>query len=108
MLGLVPNQDAPALGYEVAGIEALVWVGAVRRHLRAHRDPNLESEARRWLWVRVLGAQVATVPLLVGGALLIARREHPLGWVAAGVVMSFIVGAFNAWVLLVEIQREKH
>jgi modulator of FtsH protease len=103
--GLVPDQGSAALGTEIAGFGALVWIVATWRHVRAYRDPNLESEARRWLWIRILGGQASSIPFVVAGSLLVAGRDSGLAWVAPGTLASFAAGALNAWVLLVEIQR---
>jgi len=103
--GLVPGQSAAMLGFEIAGAGLLVWMVAVRRHWRAHRDPSLDPEARRWLWLRVLGAQASNLPFVAAGAMLVTGHDHGLAWVAPGSLGSFAAGAFNAWVLLVEIQR---
>ena len=103
--GLIPDQSAAALGTEIAGFGALSWLVATGRHLRAHRDPSLDPDARRWLWLRILGAQASSVPFVITGVLLLAGREHGLVWIAPGTLASFAAGAFNAWVLLVEIQR---
>ena len=103
--GLVPGQGARALGAEMGAFGGFVWIVAARRHLRAHRDPGLEAKARRWLWARVLGAQASTLPFLAAGGSMLAGHEGGLAWVAPGTLGCFAAGAFNAWVLLVEIQR---
>jgi hypothetical protein len=103
--GLVPDQGPATLGAEIGASGALLWVLAVRRHVRAHRDPNLEADARRWLWIRVLGAQASSLPFVAAGVLLLTGHDRGLLWVAPGTLASFAAGAFNAWVLLVEIQR---
>jgi hypothetical protein len=103
--GLIPDQSAAALGTEIAGFGALVWLTATVRHVRARRDPSLDADARRWLWLRVLGAQASSVPFVIAGVMLLTGREHGLVWVAPGTLASFAAGSFNAWVLLVEIQR---
>ncbi|MGD0676310.1 MAG: hypothetical protein ABSC94_12900 [Polyangiaceae bacterium] len=103
--GLVPGQGTRALGAEVVAFSGFVWLIATRRHLRAYRDPGLDVEARRWLWARVLGAQAGGLAFLLAGGLLLTGHEAGLAWVAPGVLASFAAGAFNAWVLLVEIQH---
>jgi len=42
---------------------------------------------------------------MVAGVMLVAGRQGGLVWVAPGTLASFAAGAFNAWALLVEIQR---
>ncbi len=105
LFGLVPGQPMRVLGGEILATGLCAWLAAVRPQLRAQRDPDLEASARRWLWLRALGAQVASVPFIVGGALLLAGDARGIFGVVPGAMGSFIAGAFNAWVLLVEIQR---
>ena len=73
----------------------------MRSQWRAYRY----VEARQWLARRVVGTQVATLPFVVGGALIVAGSGSGLYWVVAGVLVSFAAGVQNAWVLLVEILR---
>lgn len=103
--GLVPNQGSVPLGAEIGGFGVLLWLVSTRRNLRAYLDPNLEAEARRWLWVRFLGAQASSLPFIVAGLSLVTGHENGLLWIAPGTLASLVAGAFNAWVLLVEIQR---
>lgn len=98
--GLVPQAQA-AFGVEVAGTGALVWMSTVRTQLRAYRH----AEARQWLFRRAVGTQLATVPFIVGGGLLLAGHPAGLYAIVAGVLFSFAAGVQNAWVLLVEILR---
>jgi hypothetical protein len=103
--GLVPGQSATALGCEIGGTGLMMWILAVTRQLIAYRDPELQKMTRRWLWVRVLGTQAASLPFIVSGVLLLMRSENALFWIVPATIMSFASGALNAWVLLVEIQR---
>jgi uncharacterized membrane protein len=108
LCGLVPGQRVVSVVLEIGGTGLVSWIAAANRHMNAHRHPDLEPEARRWLWARVLAAQAATVPFVIAGASLVAHGESAMLWVAFGTVGSFIAGAFNAWVLLFEIHREPH
>jgi hypothetical protein len=99
--GLVPGQSHVVFGVEVTATGLLVSISTVKTQLRAYGN----VEARRWLVRRIVGTQVATVPFIVGGALLAAGRGSGLYWAAAGVLASFASGIQNAWVLLVEILR---
>jgi hypothetical protein len=103
--GLVPGQSAAVLGFEIGGTGLILWMAAARRQLRAYRDRGLEESARRWLWVRVLGTQASSLPFVVAGVLLIAGHGRALLWIVPATLASFVSGALNAWVLLVEIQR---
>ena len=99
--GLIPGQGLTALGFEVVGAGLAVWSICVRSQARAYRDPA----ARQWLLHRVVWTQLATLPFIIGGALLISG--HPSGryWLVPGVLASFSAGIQNAWVLLIEILR---
>lgn len=93
ILGLVPSQGRIALGGEVGTTALILWTAAVRRQLRALRDPALDPMARRWIWLRTLGAQATTLPFIVAGVLLLAGGEHAMAWILAGVIGGFIAGA---------------
>jgi hypothetical protein len=47
----------------------------------------------------------SSLPIGVGGALLLLHAPEGTTWIAAGVVLSLAVSVMNAWVLLVEIIR---
>ncbi len=99
--GLIPEQGPVALGCEVGATGLLVWGATVKSQWRAYRY----VEARQWLARRVIGTQLATLPFVVGGALLLRGSRSAMYWVVAGVLASFLSGMQNAWVLLVEILR---
>jgi hypothetical protein len=99
--GLIPDQGHVALGCEVGATGLLVWGVTVRTQWRSYRY----VDARQWLARRVVGTQLATLPFVVGGALLVGGSRSGLYWVVAGVLASFASGMQNAWVLLVEILR---
>ena len=100
--GLVPGQGALALGLEVLVVGFLLWACTIRLQWRAFRDP---TAARQWLVLRVLATQLASIPFLVAGVLLVTGCRMGLYWLVPGVIASFAAGMLNAWVLLVEIQR---
>ena len=49
--------------------------------------------------------QSAVVPFVAGGISMLAGRGGGLYWLLAGTVFSFLASLFDAWVLLIEIQR---
>jgi modulator of FtsH protease len=99
--GLIPDQHFVALGCEVGTTGLFVWGATVRTQWRSYRD----VDARQWLARRVVGTQLATLPFIVGGALLVEGNRSALYWIVAGVLASFASGMQNAWVLLIEILR---
>jgi hypothetical protein len=52
----------------------------------------------------VLG-QVATLPLVIAGVAVLWVGPGGLYWLMAGTVFSILAALFEAWVLLVEINR---
>jgi len=60
---------------------------------------------RLWILSRVVQTQLACIPLVVSGVLLLYASPIALYWTAAGVILSLAGSIVNAWVLLVEILR---
>jgi hypothetical protein len=55
--------------------------------------------------VNAVAAQLATLPVIVAGASLLARSGGGLYWLVLGILLLLGVGVSYAWVLLVEILR---
>lgn len=55
--------------------------------------------------VRILMNQVPALPFIVAGVLLVAGWQNAIYWLVPGILLSIAAGVFNAWVLLIEIQR---
>ena len=102
-LMLVPGQGRVVLGAELLVVGLVAWsiqVGIGVRAVRGGVGPS-----RSMLAGRILAAQVAVLPLVVGGASLLLRAGGGLYWLVPGVVLSFVAAVVDAWVLLVEILR---
>jgi hypothetical protein len=100
-LGLVPGQSSTTLGVELLVLLVPVWGFPVLLQRRA-RVPGAPAH---WIWPRVVAHQIATLPMVAGGASLCAGAGGGLYWLVAGTIFSFGAAVLNAWVLLVEIQR---
>lgn len=101
IVGLVPGQSGTALGLELLGLGLVVAAGVAR--LPVHTGSPEDGPAHalvRWV-IRAL----ALVPVLVGGASLLAESGGGLYWVVAGIVFAVAGAVASAWVLLVEILR---
>jgi modulator of FtsH protease len=100
---LIPDQSLRALGIELlilggiafAFVNTLVW-----RSFEASR----ERSTHEFIW-RIVLVEVALVPTIIAGALLIDGSTTGLDWQAFGALMCLAVGISDAWVLLVEILR---
>jgi hypothetical protein len=102
-LMLVPDQPLPAIGLEILVVGLALWgmvssldIGAIRRS---------QAEYRRYFVRHFFMFQLAVIPYLVGGVLVLAAANSGLYWVAAAMVISLFVASTEAWVLLVEINR---
>jgi modulator of FtsH protease len=103
-LMLLPGQSGFALGVELIGIGGLAW--AIGAWLDVGILRGKPSDAyRRQHGFNTLLFQGATLPYVVGGALLLSGNPGGLYWVAAAMLMSFVRATLDAWVLLVEINR---
>lgn len=99
---LVP-QSATALGLELAGVGltaggALLWLN--RPATRSAEEP-----VAGWTMVRLIPALAVLVGLPVAGLTLIAGVGGGLAWITPVVMVAFVGGLANAWVLLIEILR---
>jgi modulator of FtsH protease len=102
-LMLVPDQPSTASGLEILIIGLALWgmvsrldVGAIRRST---------AEYRRYFVRHFFMFQLAVIPYLVAGVLVLAGAHGGLYWLAAAMVISLFVASTEAWVLLVEINR---
>lgn len=102
ILMLVPGQHRVFLGAELIACAAPVWLVMARSDLRNGRS---EYQTRFEFAMDVTFAQLAVVPIIVGGVSLIAGAGGGLYWLVPALVFVFITTAVRAWVLLVEIMR---
>jgi modulator of FtsH protease len=100
---LIPGLYTRTLGILILGIALLVWVvqGYVQGKYVALRTGN----PVHWILSRVVQTQLACIPLVVSGVLLLCGSPIALYWTATGIILSLAGGILNAWVLLVEILR---
>lgn len=102
---LIPGQSHVALGLELLAV-GLVTAYVIVRQPATSSDPDPDPAAERarvrsrWA-VRL----AATVPLIVGGATVLAEGGGGLYWIVAGIAFAIVGAVANAWVLLVEILR---
>ena len=102
-LMLVPVQDQPWLGVELLLVAVTAWCVPARIQFKDRK--TISPQAVRTFPQRVLISQLATVPAIVAGVLLIAGSPAGYAVLAIGVLVTFFASVMNAWVLLVEILR---
>ena len=100
---LIPNQSMRTLGVEMLLLGGIAF-GIVNLILWRAFEPSRERETREFV-LRVSMAELALLPTIIGGALLVNGSATGLDWQAFGVLMCLAVGITTAWVLLVEILR---
>jgi hypothetical protein len=90
-------------------VELLLTCGAVAgvtlRVQLAH-GPDRRDDPWWWFAVRVATVAAMALPGLAAGATILLTGGHAAPWAAGGVVAEFVVAAYSAWVLLVEIVRQ--
>jgi hypothetical protein len=102
---LVPGQSTTALGVEllVSGLlfaAVLVLIAAL-----GFRRPT--RQPLTWRITRVVAALGSSLPAVVAGVSLIAEAGGGLYWLFAAIVLAFVAGVGNSWVLLVEVVRDE-
>jgi hypothetical protein len=102
-LMLMPEQPRTAFGLEILLAGLALWGMITRLDVVAIRRST--AEYRRYFVRHFFLFQVAVIPYLVGGVLVLAGMSGGLYWVAASMVLSLFVASTEAWVLLVEINR---
>jgi hypothetical protein len=106
VLVLVPGQGPVMIGAEVlvVGLATWGWVVVIQL-LRLRSWRAMRPDLRQAFALRVALGQIATLPLVVAGIAVLAGGLGGLYWLVAGMVFSMLVALFEAWVLLIEINR---
>ena len=99
--GLAPGQPRGVLGAELVGVGLAVSAVVLASTLRVRRHLG----NRWWTFSHFLLGIVASVPLVLAGLSLIAEVGGGLYWGLVEIVAGFVVAAYYAWVLLIEIRR---
>jgi hypothetical protein len=101
---LIPGQPRWAAAGEVFLVGAPIWAIATRIETGelGRRNTFIPVSVKV---VKLLVLEVATLSYVVAGGLLALGAAGGLHWLAAGVILSIIRATFDAWVLLVEINR---
>jgi hypothetical protein len=82
-------------------VVSLVFAGRNQWAMRAIEGPVAIDRKI----IAAVSRLASSLPIGVGGALLLLHAPEGTTWIAAGVVLSLAVSVMNAWVLLVEIIR---
>lgn len=100
---LAPGQSLRTIGIEILGVSVITWVMTTLLSATAIR--SAPAPYRRFSLTALVLVQIATIPLLIAGVVVIAEGTVGLAWLVAGFIASFIVALTDGWVLLVETHR---
>jgi modulator of FtsH protease len=100
---LIPRQEFLPTGIEGVVVGVVTVVLGTRFGLRAIRAS--QPEFRRHLSLNLVLFEVATIPYVIGGVLLLLGSDGGMYWIAAAICISLVKAMLDAWVLLVEINR---
>ena len=103
ILLLVPTASAIIRGLYVLVTGFIVWLTITLLDGKIYRSkPAVYRRLHRY---NIAFTQVATLPYLVSGILLITGNGAGMYWLVAAIIFSIIRAVLDAWVLLVEINR---
>ncbi len=102
-LCLVPDMSRGILGYELTALGVAIWVGtSLSQYGAARRNLYVGTKTKVFHFVLT---ELSSVPFVLGGLSLVRGFGGGLYWLAAGAIFSLANALFDAWVLLIEIQR---
>jgi modulator of FtsH protease len=106
LLLLVPGQGRVMVGAEVlvVGLAAWGWILVIQLAL-LRRWQTMRPDLRVSFVVRVAMGQIATIPTIAAGIAVLAGGLGGLYWLVVGMAFSILAALFEAWVLLIEINR---
>jgi modulator of FtsH protease len=101
---LVPGQSLILIGIELLFIGLVTWILATVLDIRTLQ--KTEARYRRsFASTSMILTQLAALPYVIAGAILLISGANGLYWLVPAVIFSFIKTIVDAWVLLVEINR---
>jgi hypothetical protein len=102
---LVPGQSTDALGIELVVTGLVFAVVLLLVAASGFRKPTRQPLS--WKITRVVAALASTVPVVIGGVTVAGESGGGLYWLFAGILLSFLAGVGNSWVLLIEVVRDE-
>jgi modulator of FtsH protease len=103
LLFIVPDQSLTVLGIEVLTLGMFVWLGISQIDIGIYTSK--ENHFKRKFAFNMAFNQIALLPYIIGGILILLTGNNGIYWIIPAVILSFIKAVLDAWVLLVEINR---
>ena len=106
VVGLIPDQTGRLFSIETLALTCGLWIVQTCWQIQFFR--RLRSR-RPWRWTanRFFRTQLACTPFLAAGVFLWYGRPSAMYLFVLGLLLSFVAGVANAWVLLVKIVLTK-
>jgi hypothetical protein len=106
VLLLVPGQGTVVAGAEllIVGLGAWGWISTIQMQ-RLRSWQSMRPDLRQSFVLRVAMGQIATIPLVAASIAVLTVGLGGLYWLVASMTFSILAALFEAWVLLVEINR---
>lgn len=102
---LVPGQSLNLLGAEVLAIGLGVWIIVFLLDRNIWRKTEADAPYRRHVGFSLFTDQLTLVFYVIAGIFILWHGIHGLYWLVPAIILSFIKAFWDAWVLLVEINR---
>jgi modulator of FtsH protease len=102
-LMLVPGQPMAANGVEILAIGVITCGTATFDGIKSVRGAT--ADLRGKFLRSLLLVEIATLPFLVAGTLILLGHAAGYYWLAGAILLSIVKSVTDAWVLLVEINR---
>jgi hypothetical protein len=100
---LIPHRSTTTISIEFIIISSIVWGFMLFLDVRIWR--KAESHLRKHALQNMIFSQLAILPYLVSGIMMLNHVDSAIYWLVPGIMFSFIKAVIDAWVLLVEIHR---
>lgn len=101
--GLVPNQSVHWLGGELMGCWLLTSVSTLTINLATFRKTPVAFQQKFWFNVGL--TQLAILPFGLAGSGLLQITGCSFYWVVVAILLCVVKTIFDAWILLIEINR---
>lgn len=100
---LMPGQSLATVGWEAAITGAFFVVfGTI---IEVYTLVRLNVHNRAGFIGNMILLELAFIPYVIGGIMMIGGNAQGIVWISAGVMVAFVKALGDAWVLLVEINR---
>ena len=103
ILFLVPKQSTIWAGWTLLLIGFFIWAVVTRIDVKNYKQ--IEKNYKRHYLLLLLLDQLAVLPYIIGGIIILLAGSTGFYWVIPAIIFSFIKSVLDAWVLLVEINR---